>query len=55
MSLTYHALGYWGLPALIAAALLLRILPRDSHAHRLISRAALLSLLIVAAIVGLSY
>ncbi|MFD7319356.1 hypothetical protein [Streptomyces sp. NPDC059883] len=50
--ITYHALGYYGLPALLAAALLLRVLPRDSHARRLLARAALL---LVAALVGLSY
>jgi hypothetical protein len=55
MTLTYHALGYYGLPALIAAGLLLRVLPRDSRAHQLVARAALFALLLTAAIVGLSY
>ncbi|MFE3495283.1 hypothetical protein ACFXOS_19790 [Streptomyces sp. NPDC059175] len=53
--ITYHALGYWGLPALLAAAVLLKALPRDSRAHQLLARAALLGLLLIAAIVGLSY
>lgn len=53
--ITYHALGYYALPALLAAALLLRVLPRDSHARRLLARAALATLLLVAALVGLSY
>ncbi|MGW3627301.1 hypothetical protein [Streptomyces sp. NPDC000880] len=53
--LTYHALGYWGLPGLIAAALLLRILPRDSAAHQLIGRAALAALLLISLTVYLSY
>lgn len=53
--ITYHALGYYGLPALIAAGLLLKVLPRDSGAHRLVARTTLLGLLLVAALVGLSY
>jgi hypothetical protein len=53
--ITYHALGYYGMPALIAAGLLLKVLPRDSRAHQIVARAALLALLAAAAIVGLSY
>ncbi|GAA2972164.1 hypothetical protein [Streptomyces enissocaesilis] len=53
--ITYHALGYWGLPSLIAAALLLRVLPQGSAARRLISRAALAALVAIGLIVYLSY
>lgn len=53
--LTYHALGLWGLPALIAAGLLLRVLTPGSDAHRLLARAALAFFLITAAIVIASY
>ncbi|MFD5425227.1 hypothetical protein [Streptomyces sp. NPDC127084] len=53
--ITYHALGYWGLPAFLGIALLLKVLPRDSRAHQLLARIALAGLLLIAAIVGLSY
>ncbi|MET9479860.1 hypothetical protein [Streptomyces sp. NPDC006638] len=53
--ITYHEIGAYGLPALLAAALLLRVLPRGSAAHRTVTRAALLALLLIAAAVGLSY
>lgn len=53
--ITYHALGFYGLFTALAAGLLLRILPRDSAAHRLTARATLVALVLVAALVGLSY
>ncbi|MET9707720.1 hypothetical protein [Streptomyces griseus] len=49
--ITYHSIGYCGLFAALSALALLRLLPAASRAHRLLSRA----LLITAAIVGLSY
>lgn len=55
MTLTYHAIGLYGLPAFVAASLLLRILPRDSDAHRLLARASVAGLLLIAAIVIASY
>jgi hypothetical protein len=53
--LTYHGLGYYGLPALLAAGVLLRVLPRGSEAHRTVARAALFALLLIVAIVVASY
>lgn len=53
--LTYHALGFYGLPAFVAAGILLRVLPPGSDAHRLIARAALAALVLIAAIVIASY
>ncbi|MFD7428423.1 hypothetical protein ACFV6Z_15445 [Streptomyces sp. NPDC059818] len=53
--ITYHSLGYYGLFATLGAVLLLTLLPNGSRAHRLLTRALLATLLITAAIVGLSY
>ncbi|MDQ0795592.1 hypothetical protein [Streptomyces sp. B1I3] len=53
--ITYHGLGFYGLFAALGGAALLRLLPRESRAHRLLSRALLAALLLTAAIVGLSY
>ncbi|MFI6861770.1 hypothetical protein ACIBKZ_18040 [Streptomyces sp. NPDC050421] len=53
--MTYHGLGYYGLLGVLGAAVLLTLLPNGSRAHRLLSRAVLAALLLVAAIVGLSY
>ena len=53
--ITYHSLGYYGLLVGLGALALLRLLPRGSRAHRLVARTALAALLLVAALVGLSY
>ncbi|MGW0786484.1 hypothetical protein [Streptomyces sp. NPDC002913] len=53
--ITYHSLGYYGLFAGLGAVVLMTLLPNGSRAHRLLSRALLAALLLVAAIVGLSY
>ncbi|MFE9853604.1 hypothetical protein ACFYPN_33135 [Streptomyces sp. NPDC005576] len=53
--ITYHGLGYYGLLIGLGGAALLRLLPRESRAHRLVSRALLAALLVTAALVGFSY
>lgn len=53
--ITYHGLGYWGLLTIPAALTLLRLLPTGSHAHRLLARAVLGALALIAAIIALSY
>lgn len=53
--MTYHGLGYYGLLSILGAIVLLTLLPDGCRAHRLLSRAVLAALLLVAAIVGLSY
>ncbi|MEU2311184.1 hypothetical protein [Streptomyces albidoflavus] len=53
--ITFHALGYWGLLALIPTLALLRILPPHSTLRRHLSRATLAALLLTAAAVALSY
>lgn len=53
--ITYHSLGQYGLYGLLGTVALLTLLPNGSRAHRLVTRTALAALLLVAAIVGLSY
>lgn len=53
--ITYHGLGYWGLLTIPAALALLRILPTGSAIRRLVARAVLGALALIAAIVALSY
>ncbi|MFI6105823.1 hypothetical protein [Streptomyces sp. NPDC051310] len=53
--ITYHALGYYGLIAIPSALLATRLLPAGSTARRLLTRAALGALLLIAAITALSY
>ncbi|MFD8882368.1 hypothetical protein ACFV0H_07570 [Streptomyces erythrochromogenes] len=53
--ITYHALGYWGLLTIPTALVLLRLLPAGSRAHKLLARAVLAALALIAAIVALSY
>lgn len=53
--ITYHGIGYWAFLALPGALLLLRILPAGSSARRLLSKALLGALALIAAIVALSY
>jgi hypothetical protein len=53
--ITYHALGFYGLLGTLGAVVLMYLLPNGSRAHRLLFRAVLAALLLVAALVGLSY
>ncbi|MFD5874033.1 hypothetical protein [Streptomyces sp. NPDC060322] len=53
--ITYHSPGYYGLFVGLGAVALMRLLPNGSRAHRLVTRTVLAALLLVAAIVGLSY
>jgi hypothetical protein len=53
--ITYHALGYYGLLGIPAALVVARVLPVGSPARRITARAALGALLLVAAIIALSY
>lgn len=53
--ITFHGLGFWGLFTGLSGLALLRLLPRDSAAHRILRRALLAAAAIVAAIVALSY
>lgn len=53
--ITYHGLGYWGLLTIPAALALLRLLPTGSRAHKLLARAVLGALALIAVIVALSY
>lgn len=53
--ITYHALGYYGLLGIPAAALLTRLTPAGSTARRITARITLAALLLVAATIALSY
>ncbi|MDT9689407.1 hypothetical protein Q5762_13885 [Streptomyces sp. P9(2023)] len=53
--LTYHALGYYGLLGIPAALAAARLMPAGSPARRALARAALGALLLIAAIIALSY
>ncbi|MFD5111456.1 hypothetical protein ACFWNG_03925 [Streptomyces sp. NPDC058391] len=53
--ITYQAIGYYACLALVPAVILLTLLPRDSRARRLLSRAVIAAFLLITTIVGLSY
>ncbi|MGW1278033.1 hypothetical protein ACWD4V_13915 [Streptomyces tsukubensis] len=52
--ITYHAIGYYGLPALIAACVLLRTLTPGTPAHQFVARTTLTGLGLVALTVYLA-
>ncbi|MGW1892128.1 hypothetical protein ACWCP6_17990 [Streptomyces sp. NPDC002004] len=53
--ITYHGIGYYACLAFFPTLLALRVLPAGSAARRYVARAALTALLLIAAIVALSY
>ncbi|WP_327268792.1 hypothetical protein OG233_14040 [Streptomyces sp. NBC_01218] len=53
--ITYHLLGFYGLFVALGGAALRQVLPRGSRAHRLVTRVLLAALLLITALVGLSY
>ncbi|MEU6944277.1 hypothetical protein ABZ957_03380 [Streptomyces sp. NPDC046316] len=53
--ITYHALGYYGLFSIPLALIAARALPAGTRGRRALARAALGALLLIAAIVALSY
>ncbi|WP_327703620.1 hypothetical protein OG530_19210 [Streptomyces decoyicus] len=53
--ITYEGIGYWAFLLGPAALFVLLLLPRHSRAAQLLRKTVLASLLIIAAIVALSY